>query len=216
MQRIELKKWAKEKIKGKWLQILGAILLVSIVSAAFAYPEISKENEQTMSIIIGIIKILGDMIVYILSIGLASYIVNFITDKEYKIEQIWSKFSNWKQIIVTYWHQLVMILLYTLLLIIPGIIKAISYSLVPYILLDESNMSSTEVLKLSEEMMKGHKMDYFVLILSFIGWHLLAVLTLGILEIWIIPYQQITTTKFLYDIKVNYEQKNKNNQTLAA
>ena len=172
MQRVELKKWAKEKIKGKWLQILGAILLVSIVSAAFGYPEITKENEQTMSIMIGIVKILGDMIVYILSIGLASYIVNFITDKEYKIEQIWSKFSNWKQIIATYWYQLVMLILYTLLLIIPGIIKAISYSLVPYILLDESNMSSIEVLKLSEEMMKGHKMDYFILFLSLFGWHI--------------------------------------------
>ena len=48
--------------------------------------------------------------------------------------------------------------------------------------------------------MNGHKMDFFVLQLSFIGWHILAVFTLGLLEIWIVPYQKTAETKFLYDI----------------
>lgn len=57
-------------------------------------------------------------------------------------------------------------------------------------------------------MMNGHKMDYFKLELSFIGWHLLAVLTLGILEIWIAPYQATAMTKFLSEVKSEYEKAN--------
>lgn len=53
--------------------------------------------------------------------------------------------------------------------------------------------------------MNGHKMDYFTLILSFIGWHILAIFTCGILEIWIIPYQTVAQIKFLSDIKASYE-----------
>ena len=115
-------------------------------------------------------------------------------------------------------HQFAMVLLYTLLLIIPGMIKALGYSLVPYILANDSNMGSDEVLKLSEKMMKGHKMDLFIFSLSFIGWHLLAIFTLGILEIWIIPYQETATTKYLLDIKAEYENNNQtqNNKNLEV
>lgn len=101
-----------------------------------------------------------------------------------------------------------MVFLYYLLLIVPGIIKTISYSLVPYILVDDPNMSSGDVLDLSAKMMNGHKMDYFKLGLSFIGWHLLAALTLGILEIWIAPYQATAMTKFLSEVKSEYEKTN--------
>lgn len=151
-----------------------------------------------------ILSIIGEMLVFILEIGLTTFMVNFVTNKEYNFEQIFSKFKNWKNILIVYWHQTVMIFLFTLLLIVPGIIKALGYSLVPYILMDDPDMTSTEILKLSEEMMNGHKMELFMLGLSFIGWHILAIFTLGILELWIIPYQQTTVTKFLNDIKENY------------
>ena len=59
-------------------------------------------------------------------------------------------------------------LIYTLLLIVPGIIRAISYSLVPYILAKGTDASASEVLDLSAKMMNGHKMDYFILNLSYL------------------------------------------------
>lgn len=99
---------------------------------------------------------------------------------------------------------MIWIVLYALLLIIPGIIKAISYSLVSYILARGTNASASEVLDLSAKMMEGHKMDFFLLNLSFIGWHILGILTLGILELWIYPYQQTANAKFLNDIMENY------------
>ena len=85
--------------------------------------------------------------------------------------------------------------------------KAFAYALVPFLLADDKykDLSYTEVLKKSEEMMKGHRMDYFVFCLSFIGWFLLAIPTLGLICIWLSPYYETARVKFLNDIKVTAE-----------
>ena len=100
-------------------------------------------------------------------------------------------------------------LLWTLLLIVPGIIKAFAYALVPYLLSDDKykDLGYREVLKKSEEMMNGHKMDYFVLNLSFIGWYLLVLPTLGLILIWLSPYVTTAQVKFLNDVKEDFEGK---------
>ncbi len=203
MNRTEIKEFAKQKIKGNMWKILVACVVIAIISGAFTTTTVQWDGERIKTTT-NLVSILGNMLVFILEIGLTTYMVNFITDKKYEFKQIFSKFKNWKQILVVYWHQTVMVFLYTLLLIIPGLIKSFAYALVPYILADDNEMTSTEILKLSEDMMNGHKMDLFVLMLSFLGWHLLAIFTLGLLELWIIPYQTTATTKFLNDIKENY------------
>ena len=86
--------------------------------------------------------------------------------------------------------------LFYLLLLIPGIIKAYAYSQAMYILAENPHLSAREVLRRSEEMMDGHKMDLFLLGLSFIGWVLLTVVTFGIASIWAIPYAEAAYTNF--------------------
>ena len=129
--------------------------------------------------------------------------INFITDKKYEFNDIFHFSKDFVKALVVSLLQIIFVFLWTLLLIVPGIIKWLSYALVPYIMADDkySNMSEMDILRKSQEMMMGHKMDYFVLLLSFIGWHILAIPTLFLLELWIVPYQQTTVTKFLYDIK---------------
>ena len=143
-----------------------------------------------------------------MEIGLIRYMTAFIKEQPHAFELLFSKFKDWKQVITTYLHQFVIVFLWTLLFIVPGIIKGYAYSLVSYILAENPDISSKDALDLSEKMMNGHKGDLFAFQLSFIGWHLLAILTLGILEIWIMPYQQTATTKFLLDIKESYEKNN--------
>ena len=92
-------------------------------------------------------------------------------------------------------------LLWSLLLYIPGIIKAISYSMSFYILAENPEMSAREALNESKKIMHGHKMDYFVLALSFIPWILLVMITFGIAAIWVAPYMQLTITNFYHSIK---------------
>lgn len=89
--------------------------------------------------------------------------------------------------------------LWTLLFIIPGIVKSYAYRMVPFILSEYPNMSPKEALRLSDEMTKGHKMSMFILDLSFFGWLLLGVITLGISDIcFTTPYIYATEAE-LYD-----------------
>lgn len=199
MTRSEIKTWAKEKIKGNMWTVLGAILIANLIGSITS--SVTVENEG----IALVITIGGGILAYFMEVGLIRYMTNFVKGKETSFELLFSKFKDWKQIVITYLHQFAIIFLWTLLFIVPGIIKGYAYALVAYIIADDSNISSKDALKLSEEMMKGHKGELFVLGLSFIGWHLLAILTLGILEIWIMPYQQTATTKFLLNIKENYK-----------
>lgn len=92
-------------------------------------------------------------------------------------------------------------LLWSLLLIVPGIIKAYSYSMAYYILAENKGMPALEAIRRSQEMMEGHKMDLFVLSLSFIGWNLLGAITFGIAYIWVAPYMMATVTNFYNAIK---------------
>ena len=205
MERKELKEWSKNKIKGHIWQSLVPILVVGILTTLTvgAKYQISEE---------GIIKVtstgynLGILFCF-LNVGLVYYIVQFIKDKEYQFSDLWKFINDYIRILLVTILEGIFTFLWALLLIVPGIIKAIAYSLVDFILGDDQykDLSYTEVLKKSEEMMMGHKMDYFVLTLSFIGWHILAIFTLGLLEIWIIPYEKVATTKFLLDVKEAYE-----------
>ena len=91
--------------------------------------------------------------------------------------------------------------LWTLLLIIPGIIKAYSYAMTPFILLDRDDLQNDQAIELSMQMMQGHKMKLFLLHLSFLGWVLLATLTFGIGFLWLIPYVQSANAAFYQHLK---------------
>ena len=94
------------------------------------------------------------------------------------------------------------IFLWMLLFIIPGIIKALAYSMTPYILADCPNVTAREALKLSMRMTNGHKMDLFVLGLSFIGWFILGALTLHILTVvFVLPYMYTTYAGFYTELR---------------
>lgn len=98
--------------------------------------------------------------------------------------------------------------LWTLLMIIPGLVKSFAYMLTPFILVDNPELSANEAINLSKKMMKGHKFDLFFLELSFIGWILLGVLTLGIGYFWLVPYIYTTVAAFYQDVKSEYESRN--------
>ena len=116
MTRQEIKVWAKEKIKGNMWTILGAILIASLVGNITT--AVTVENEfVAFTLSIG-----GGILAFFMEIGLIRYMTNFINSKEATFELLFSKFKDWKQVIITYLHQFVMVFLFTLLLIIPGII----------------------------------------------------------------------------------------------
>lgn len=92
--------------------------------------------------------------------------------------------------------------LWSLLLVIPGIIKSYSYALTPYILREMPELSENEAIKLSSRMMDGHKGELFILQLSFIGWNMLGALTFGILNlVYVSPYLCTSVAGFYDEVK---------------
>ncbi len=142
-----------------------------------------------------------------ISLGVAAFILvpslviglNFFSVAMYRgdatsLEDIFREgFDNFGRKLGGYLWMELFIYLWSLLFVIPGIIKAISYALTPYILADCKNVKATDALKLSMRMMEGHKWEYFVLGLSFIGWMLLTSLTCGLLYVFYVgPYMNNT------------------------
>ena len=90
---------------------------------------------------------------------------------------------------------------WSLLFVIPGIVKSFAYSMSYYILADNPELTAKEALNKSKEMMNGHKWDLFVLNLSFFWWYLLVGITFGIAAIYVVPYMNATIVNFYNSIK---------------
>ncbi len=108
------------------------------------------------------------------------------------------------------WTMLLMsiyIALWSLLLVIPGIVKSYAYAMTPFILHDEPDLGADATIHRSRELMYGHKADLFWLDLSFIGWAFLCCLTLGIGFLWLYPYVYTAHAAFYEDVKAEWEMK---------
>lgn len=205
MSRAEIKTWAKEKIKGHIWELLITIAVASILTSltiggGWKYNSDGSLASYSAGWNVG-------FFLYFVQVGLTYFMVQFINDKEHNFKDLFKFASDYVRIFVVNLLQDIFVFLWALLLIVPGIMKAFAYSLVSFILADEKykDLGYMDVLKKSEEMMNGHKMDLFVFELSYIGWHLLACLTLGILYIWLLPYYTTAKYKFLNDIKTSCE-----------
>ena len=95
----------------------------------------------------------------------------------------------------------VYVFLWSLLLLIPGCIKSYSYAMTPYILKDNPEMKNNAAIEESMRMMDGHKLELFMLDLSFIGWAILSLLTCGIGFLWLAPYMSMAHVNFYEDLK---------------
>lgn len=95
----------------------------------------------------------------------------------------------------------VYVFLWSLLLLIPGCIKSYSYAMTPYILKDNPEMKNNAAIEESMRMMDGHKLELFLLDLSFIGWAILSILTCGIGFLWLVPYMNMARVNFYEDLK---------------
>lgn len=201
MSRAEIKTWAKEKIKGHIWELLVPIIVAGILTGLTIGGGYNTETgDYNAGVNLGVFF-------YFVTVGLTYFMVKFINDEKHEFKDLFHFANDYVRIFVVNLLQGIFIVLWSLLLVIPGIMKAFAYALVPFLLADDKykDLSYTEVLKKSEEMMKGHRMDYFVFCLSFIGWFLLAIPTLGLICIWLSPYYETARVKFLNDIKVSAE-----------
>lgn len=190
---------ACSQLKGHWKPaVLFTLVYVIIASVA----QLIGSKSDLVSILISLFVLIP------LQYG---YNVAFLgfkrTGETVKIEQLFDAFKDYGRVALTSILQCIYIFLWTLLLIVPGIIKSLSYSQTYYILKDYPELKNNEAIELSMAMMKGHKFDYFYLTLTFIGWILLSILTLGIGFLWISPYICTASAHFYEYVKEDYERR---------
>ncbi len=139
---------------------------------------------------------------YLIEVGGQKYFLK-ARNGESTINHVTYGFSSgkWMNIVKTMFLRSLFTYLWTLLLIIPGIIKYYSYRMVPYILAQNPDADSFEAIAMSKEMTDGHKMDMFVMDLSFIGWFILGGLLFGIGTILVMPYYNATYAELYYTLK---------------
>ncbi|MBO5263019.1 MAG: DUF975 family protein [Bacteroidaceae bacterium] len=135
------------------------------------------------------------------------FLDNLRTGKELEVKSIFDGFNDYTRVLGTYLLVYIYTILWTLLLIIPGIIKSLSYSMVPFVLKDNPELSFNAAIERSMAMMEGHKWEYFCLILTFIGWFLLIIITAGIASLWVTPYMSATFANYYEAVKAEYETK---------
>jgi uncharacterized membrane protein len=135
-------------------------------------------------------------------VGFCSYFLGIAQEQQARLENLFVGFKRFFTAFGAYFLSTLFIMLWSLLLIIPGIIATFRYSMIYFILADDNTCGPLEAITRSKEMMVGNKWKYFCLQLRFIGWSLLAVLfTLGIGYLWLVPYMQTSMAHFYEDIK---------------
>ena len=133
----------------------------------------------------------------VLGMGMIHIIKKMVENgEEPKVEDLFGCFKDSLNLFVLNLLETVFIFLWMLLFIIPGIVKALSYSMAFYIHDDNPSLSALECIDESKKLMKGHRMDLFLLILSYFGWFILCLLTFGILFLFVGPKYQ--TAHYLF------------------
>ncbi len=186
---------ARESLKEKWGLAVGTFFVYMLIISAITWiaQALFGDESEIGALIITIID--GPF-----SLGLAIFALSLSRNQDAKLTQIFEGFQKFGVAFAAYILQLIFVLLWMILLIIPGIIAAISYSQTFYIIADDDSIGPLQAIKKSKEMMMGNKWKYVCLGLRFIGWILLCILTLGIGLLWLIPYMSISYAKFYDDI----------------
>lgn len=234
MTRADLKKQAKDSLKGRWGEIIAMILVYELILSG-------------ISLMLNFIPIAGSIASLIitvpLSFGFIGQIIKFSRGEQVGICDYFKigfdNFSkSWSIVGNTFLKLLPIIILFIVTIIgmfvicinkisgdieefliwffimfaayiavfIVFCVQSYLYVIVNYIGNDNLQLSGKEVVMRSKEIMKGNRLKYFILNLSFIGWFLLSILTLGIGFLWLIPYMQVTEVKFYESLINNNEQ----------
>ena len=189
-ENVTLMRAARESIKGKWALAIGTFFIYTLLIAG---PGSVEHRGSILTLILG-----GPF-----ALGAAIFSLFIARGKEARVEQIFQGFNQFANALVAYLLIVLYVLLWALLLIVPGIIAALSYSMTFYIMADDPLIQPQDALKKSKSMMNGYKLKLFYLGLRFFLLGILCILTLGIGFLWLIPYYHVTMAKFYDDLKAD-------------
>lgn len=213
----ELRAQARERLDGKWGTFVLMTFLMCVIQVLLQIPSyigsllevLSPENAMASLSFSNISNILS-LLALPLGWGLTVSLLRNHREESVDLENLFDGFRRGRYVRVFCALFLVNLFtfLWTLLLIIPGIMKAFSYALTPYILLDEPELTAKQAISRSCEIMQGRRWKLFCLYFSFIGWGILCLLTFGIGFLWLAPYINASIAAFYEDARAEYEAEN--------
>lgn len=223
---------ARESLRGNWgkavlVCFIGTLLGADVITIGtvenrrdairenieyYRYKMDSSVFRMFLLILLGVISIilvysiLAFMIGGAIQLGMITFFISLHQGEPASVSDLFSQFHSFGKALGLRIVTIFFIWLWSLLLVIPGLIAAFRYSMAPYILAENPDIGIMEALDLSKQMMSGNKLRLLFLGLSFFGWMLLGVITGGIAYLWISPYIEAAYAAFYLDIS-GVEQK---------
>lgn len=204
----ELRQESKVQMSGWWFNGVILTIVFGLCSAFLSgAPSLLFSPDSFVGSILSLA--VAVFVAMPLSMGWIASFVRFNRGESLEISNLFSTFQApyYKKSIGVYLLGSIYILLWTLLLVIPGVIKSLSYSLAPYIMYDNPELTAEEAICQSMKMMEGRKMKLFLIVLAYVGVSLLSILLLCIPMLWVVPYFQTIYVKFYEDACADYESK---------
>jgi uncharacterized membrane protein len=221
---------AREALRGNWVTAVLVCLVAGILTGSSFSSDININfeggqpiqitlPEQYEEILVGVlgislafltvvavvISVVGLILGGVMEIGKARYHLNLIDGAAARFDDLFSAFPQFLAALVMRLVRGLLITLGMLLLVIPGVMLTFSYAAAPYIMAQDPECEGLEALRRSRELMKGNRMELFLLDLSFIGWDLLSLLTLGIGSLFLNPYKEAARASFFRHIGLGYQ-----------
>lgn len=212
MNRVKIKKQAREMLKGNLWEILKPMLVlagigfvIGLITGAtggstFDISEEAMTATTQTSPAASILSFVFSLAMIPVEFGFLVYVVKFVRKEPYELKELFAHFKKFWPIFALNFLVGLFTFLWSLLLIIPGIIAALSYTMAMFIMVDGEEDAMACIRK-SKAMMKGYKWDFVVFQLSFILWHLLGIVTLGLAYIYVGPYLTVSQVLYYEELK---------------
>ena len=213
----ELRAQARERLEGQWGTFVLMTFLMLVIQTILQIPgyigsllEILSPENVLASLSFSNISNILSLLALPLSWGLTVSLLRNHREESVDLENLFDGFrgGRYTRVFCALFLVNLFTFLWALLLIIPGIMKAFSYALTPYIIMDEPELTARQAITRSCEIMEGRRWKLFCLYLSFIGWGILSLLTFGIGFLWLVPYMNASFAAFYEDARAEYEAEN--------
>ncbi len=192
---------ASAALAGKWVAAALVTLVAEVIYLFFM--GFMKDRDHILVIAIG--GLLLFLVNLLVGWGYCMVFYDVYKGERPKLGTLFAGFKDFNRIVGTSALVCIYVWLWSLLLIVPGFIKGYSYAMTPFILRDCPGLAYNAAIEKSMAMMNGNKMKLFLLDLSFIGWWLLCLLTLGIGFLFLLPYMCTSRAAFYEDLKAAAE-----------
>ena len=213
----ELRAQARERLEGQWGTFVLMTFLMLVIQTILQIPgyigsllEILSPENVLASLSFSNISNILSLLALPLSWGLTVSLLRNHREESVDLENLFDGFrgGRYTRVFCAIFLVNLFTFFWALLLIIPGIMKAFSYALTPYIVMDEPELTARQAITRSCEIMQGRRWKLFCLYLSFIGWGILCLLTFGIGFLWLVPYMNASIAAFYEDARAEYEAEN--------